>query len=530
MMNEKVAPPDSGWKQSLTAIFERRVISMTFLGFSAGVPLLLIFSSLSLWLNEAGIERSSITLFSYAALAYSFKFVWAPIVDRLPIPVLTQKLGIRRSWLLLSQLCVMGSIASIAFVDPALSADSLAVMAFAVIALGFSAATQDIVIDAYRIEAAPSSMQGLLSAAYVFGYRISMLASGAGALYLASYFGSTSDVYSYEAWRSTYLIMSSVMLIGVITTFSVGSPEFGRVSTEDYSLSEYAKFVVLFLVSVVIFVLSFVQIGQYKELLLSFFDNKILLIVLPALYEFFKIIISAIFALCIAYILVVFKLVNQSMLNETYIKPVSDFFERYHLKYALIILALIGCYRVSDIVLGVISNLFYQDIGYSKQQIAAAVKTFGLIATIIGAYVGGIFVVRFGVMRILLAGAIAGSVTNLFFILLASSDPSLAMLYLVVGLDNFSAGLATSAFIAFLSSLVNISFTAMQYAIFSSLMTLFPKLLGGYSGAIVNTIDYPGFFVVTAVLGIPAILLILFLQKYILVDDKGIKLSNEISR
>ena len=202
------------WKASFQAFAQPKVVAMLFLGFSAGLPILLIFSSLSLWLREAGVERAAVTFFSWAALGYSFKFVWAPLVDRLPLPFLTSRLGRRRGWLLLAQLLIMASIVAMAMIDPA-AEGRLTWMAVAAVALGFSSATQDIVIDAYRIEAAESRLQGMMSASYIAGYRVGMIVAGAGALFLASSFGSTVAAYSYSAWQMAYLIMALAMSIGV---------------------------------------------------------------------------------------------------------------------------------------------------------------------------------------------------------------------------------------------------------------------------------------------------------------------------
>ncbi|MFW5450557.1 MAG: MFS transporter, partial [Methylophagaceae bacterium] len=215
--------PTQSWRQTIRAFKHPRVVTMLFFGISAGLPLLLIFSSLSLWLREAGIERSAVTYFSWAALGYSFKFVWAPLVDKLPLPVLTRWLGRRRSWILLSQLMIVLAIVLMAMIDPATNA--LTMMAVAAVLLGFSSATQDIVIDAYRIESADSELQALMSSTYIAGYRIGMMLAGAGGLFLASYFGSTIDSYSYSAWQTTYFAMASLMLIGIITTLIVSEPE-----------------------------------------------------------------------------------------------------------------------------------------------------------------------------------------------------------------------------------------------------------------------------------------------------------------
>ncbi len=211
--------------------------------------------------------------------------------------------------------------------------------------------------------------------------------------------------------------------------------------------------------------------------------------------------------------LVLLKLVGRQMVDDTYIDPVKDFFRRYGLRTAILLLLLVGFYRVSDIVLGVISTVFYLDLGFSKMEIAAIVKTFGLLMTIVGGFLGGLLTLRFGILRILFAGAVLSSATNILFMLLASSGPDPFLLKVVIGADNLAAGLASAAFVAFLSSLTSISFTAVQYAVFSSIMSLFPKLIGGYSGTIVTSIGYPSFFLFTALMGIPVIYLIWLVRK-----------------
>ena len=210
---------------TLRLFFHRRVVTMLFLGFSAGIPLLLIFSSLSLWLREAGAERAAVTYFSWAALGYSFKFVWAPLVDQLPLPWLTRMLGRRRAWILTAQFAIIVAILAMASIDPAANQSSLTLMALAAVLLGFSSATQDIVIDAYRIESAEVELQAMMSATYIAGYRIGMLVAGAGSLYLADWFGTSGEAYDYQAWQWTYCAMALAMLIGVATTLVIDEPQ-----------------------------------------------------------------------------------------------------------------------------------------------------------------------------------------------------------------------------------------------------------------------------------------------------------------
>lgn len=503
MESDRVRTMD--WQNTLLSFIHPRVVTMLFLGFSAGIPILLIFSSLSLWLREAGADRAAVTFFSWAALAYSFKFVWAPLVDQMPIPYLTRWIGRRRSWLLAAQLFVMLSISAMAMIDPAAGSQNLSTMALAAVLLGFSSATQDIVIDAYRIESTGPELQAMMSSSYIAGYRIGMIVAGAGALILASYFGSENNAYEYLAWRSTYLVMALTISIGVITTLVINEPEKNRLSSFAYSVSDYIRFLLLFIAASIGFVAVFfvtsdfireVNIGELNTPLSSF------------IVEVVRLFTAVVIAIIIAVLAIRTGFVNRAMVTESYFAPLSDFFRRYGMKTAILLLALIGFYRISDIVLSVISNVFYQDLGFSKNEIAAVVKTFGLFMTIIGGFLGGLLSAHYGVMKILFLGALLTVITNLLFMYQANVGYDLAVLYFVISADNLSAGLASAAFVAFLSSLTNVSFTAVQYAIFSSLMTLFPKLLGGYSGTMVEAVGYANFFLIASLLGLPVLLLV----------------------
>ncbi|MFV1873504.1 MAG: AmpG family muropeptide MFS transporter [Oleiphilus sp.] len=503
-----------GWRQSFSSLKHPRVLSMLFFGFSAGIPLLLIFSSLSLWLREAGVERSTVTYFSWAALAYSFKFLWAPLIDRIPLPFLTSFLGRRRAWLLASQTAIMLSIGMMAMVNPE-QENALIVMAVAVVMLGFSAATQDIVIDAYRIEAVGSDLQALMSSTYIAGYRIGMLVSGAGALLLANALGSSLENYSYEAWRSSYLLMSLTMLVGMLTTCIVKEPLANVGFNTEFSSLQYLRFLGLFVASISLFI-AFYLIGSdlvlsAKNALAEILGNVALAnLMVEFLRLFFGLLIVALFIRTMS----LTPLYEKDLIYQSYIAPVEEFFNRYGLKLALLLLVFIGFYRVSDIVLGVISNVFFQDMGFSKAEIATVVKSFGLAMTITGGFLGGILSARYGVIMMLYLGAILTVVTNLLFVLLAQAGHNIEMLYFVISADNLTAGLASAAFIAFLSSLTNISFTAVQYAIFSSLMTLLPKVIGGYSGSMVDNMGYSNFFLLASLIGVPVIVFIYLIQKH----------------
>lgn len=502
-MTESTSVQAQGWAESIAAFWHPRVITMLFLGFSAGVPILLIFSSLSLWLGEAGVERKAVTFFSWAALGYSFKFVWAPLIDKLPVPWLTARLGRRRAWMLVSQAFIMLAIVLMGSIDPAAGANNLTLMALAAVLLGFSSATQDIVIDAYRIESAESRLQAMMSSAYIAGYRVGMVIAGAGALYLASGFGSEKGAYLYSAWQWTYFIMAATMLVGVVTTLVIPEPERKQVDKYHYAMADYLRLVLVFAVAVGGFVATF------------FFSNELFAAWKQGagaftgfLLESLRFTLAIVVAVFVGKLLVDLGAVNRDMAQDTWVTPVQDFFERYGMQTAILLLALIGLYRIADIVPGVISNVFYQDLGFSKPEIATAVKTFGVFVSIAGGFLGGLFATRYGVMRTLMLGAVLTAFTNLVFVCLAYEGYNIPVMYTAVTIDNLAAGFASAAFVAFLSSLTSVSFTAVQYAIFSSLMTLLPKTIGGYSGTIVDSVGYPVFFLFVTLIGVPVLWLV----------------------
>lgn len=504
-MTEASTTPPLGWAESLRAFLHPRVITMLFLGFSAGIPILLIFSSLSLWLGEAGVERKAVTFFSWAALGYSFKFVWAPLVDKLPLPVLTTALGKRRAWLLLAQASIMLAIVLMGSIDPAAGQQNLTLMALAAVLLGFSSATQDIVIDAYRIEAVETRLQAMMSSTYIAGYRLGMIVAGAGALFLAAWLGSEKGHYLYTAWRWTYFAMAATMLVGVVTTLVIPEPEHRQSDRHHYAVMDYSRLVLVFACAAGGFVAAFFFSSDwFAGLQAAAGGDAFVGFGLEAIH--FTLAIAV--AVLVGWLLVSMGMVNRGMARDTWLEPIKDFFQRYGMKTALLLLALIGLYRITDIVPGVISNVFYQDLGFSKPEIATAVKTFGVVVSIAGGFLGGLFATRYGVMRTLMLGAVLTAFTNLVFVWLAYAGHDVPVMYTAVTADNLAAGFASAAFVAFMSSLTSVSFTAVQYALFSSLMTLFPKTIGGYSGTIVDAIGYPGFFTFTTLIGIPVLWLV----------------------
>ena len=431
--------------QSLRIYTKIRVIRMLFLGFSAGLPLLLLLGTLSFRLREAGLDLALIGFFSWIGLTYAFKWAWAPLVDQLPVPLLTKALGRRRSWLICSQLLVIIGLSGLALSDPSISIT--AVIWFSLLT-AIGSATQDIALDAFRIESAGTEDQGAMAATYQIGYRVAMLAASAGALFLADLFSSNSSGYDDTAWSVSYLIMAGLMLIGVITALLSPEPRVPSTSEEEIKSTNRAS--------------PLLRLKRW--------------------------------------------LVNAGIM------PFVDFVKRYK-RQAILILVMISIYRISDVVMGVMANPFYVDIGFSKQEIATVTKLFGVIMTLLGAVIGGVFVKHFGALRMLIVGAILTSSTNLLFAWLSNIGANIPALVLTISADNLSAGLATAAFVSYLSGLTNIKYSATQYALFSSVMLLIPKFLAGWSGVFVEELGYENFFLFSAALGIPVILLLLMLYR-----------------
>jgi PAT family beta-lactamase induction signal transducer AmpG len=424
-----------------------RIAVMLLLGFSSGLPFLLVFATLSTWLRQVGISRSDIGLMFYAGLAYTIKFLWAPLIDQLRVPGLSFFLGRRRAWMLASQIAVIAALIAMAFGDPA---TRLMPVVFAAMVLAFAGATQDICIDAWRIEAAPGAQQGAMAAAYQLGYRFALLASGAGALYIAQ----------YASWRAAYLTMAALMAIGIAATLFAGA------APSEATAAPAPR--------------------------------------------------------------------TKGWLYRAVVAPFGDFFARFRWT-GLVILALVGTYRLPDFVMGVMANPLYIDLGHSLATIASVVKIFGVGMTIAGALAGGFVVARIGIMRTLFFGILASVVSNLVFAWLATRSGDVEALAIAVSAENFSSGFAGTALIAYMSSLTSTAFTATQYALFSSFYALPGKLLGGISGIMVDwfsvhqtlyerffgglagvsakTVGYVPFFACTAAMGIPAILLVLFVYR-----------------
>ena len=478
---------------NINIFFREKPLKMICLGFSSGLPILLVFSTLSVWLVQAGINRSTVTLFSWAGFAYAFKYLWSPLVDNYKLPFLT-KLGHRRSWLLISQILIIIALILTAFTDPQ---NNLFYTALFITLLAFFSATQDILIDAFRIESAPQSFQGPMSSMYIAGYRIAMLVAGAGSLWLAALFGT--EIYNQDVWKKVYLIMSTFMFIGIFATMSSKEPK----NRKNLKKDSHLKFLLALFFSVIgfIFLYSIIDNPYDKEdIFLSF------------IFSSARLIICFIFAFLIVKILILIKFTSREKISNSYLSPIINFVGRYG-KFAFLILLLISLYRIADIVMGVMANIFYLEKGYKISEIATFSKFFGVFATIIGGFIGGYCSYKFGTMKALFFGALIAALSNLLFAWLAISPLSINFLIAVITADNISSGFAGAAFVIYLSGLTSIKFTATQYALFSSIMLFLPKFIAGYAGSWVDVMGYAYFFSLTALLGLPVLLLVIWIGK-----------------
>ena len=481
--------------------FKEKPLKMLLFGFSSGLPILLVFSTLSVWLSKAGIERSTITLFSWAGFAYAFKYLWSPIIDKFSLPIF-KKFGHRRSWLLLVQFLIIFSLILTSFTDPQ---KNLYATAFFIVLLAFFSASQDIIIDAFRIESVSQSKQGYLSSMYIAGYRVGMLVSGAGSLWLASYFGS--DNYDQIVWQKVYCIMALFMAVGIFANLTSNEPKVKK------NLFKKTNNHLIFFLSIIFTITIFIYL--YSNISFSVKDNNLLIFVLTCLKLIFCFLVSGILLM----LMTKFKIVEKKMVAESYIAPIMNFIKKYG-RFALIILMLISLYRIADVVMGVMANIFYIEKGYSIKDIATYSKFFGVFATIIGGLLGGYFASKKGTMTALFLGALIASLSNLLFAWLATVDANINYLIMVITADNISSGFAGAAFVIYLSGLTSIKFTATQYALFSSIMLFLPKLIAGYSGAWVDVMGYSNYFILTALLGIPVLFLIYWIGITAPVKDK----------
>ena len=429
-MSEAVAAKPAGKPSIWRAFTQPAAWTMFFFGFASGLPFLLVAGTLAYWLREGGIELREITMIASAGMAYSFKFLWAPLVDRWRLPVLG-RLGQRRGWLLLAMCAVMVGLIAMA----AVGTGPLALFVGITLLVAFSGATLDIAVDAYRVEIAPKNAQGALVATYSLGYRIALIVTGALALVLAD----------HVAWPVVYQVMAACMLVPIVTVFVAREPDVVRTRVQNWAQG----------------------------------------------------------------------------LREGVVEPFADFFRRFGGKVALGILLFILAMKISDqALIGGIIGPFYLDQGFTKTEIAAVTKVYGIWIGIAGAFLGGIAVARWGIQWPLFVAIVMGACSNLLYLALIGADGDLTRLTIVISGENLAQGFLGTVAVAYLSALVNQRYTATQYALFSSLIMLPGKVLGFFSGQIVEATDgYAAYFVITAVVAVPALVLFFWLKPRVRLDN-----------
>jgi PAT family beta-lactamase induction signal transducer AmpG len=417
------------WFKGITIYTERRLILVFLMGFASGLPFLLTGATLSIWLTEAGVSLTAIGLFAFVGTPYNLKFLWAPLIDQIPVPLLSKLLGRRRSWMVTIQLGIMGAIIALGFSNPQSGAGTTAVLALVV---AFFSASQDIVIDAYRIEILDEAQQGAGAAMTQAGYRFGLLCSGAGALYLAT----TKD------WSIVYAIMAALVLVGFITALRAPIP--------PTDISDKAS-------------------GRGMK---DWFRTRI-------------------------------------------VAPFIEFFQRNSPKASTLILAFILFYKFGDAFAGVMANPFYIKIGFTKVEIANVSKIFGVFATLIGVFTGGLIVKHYGILKSLLFCGGFQMLSNLMFAAQAALGANVRFLFLTIGVENLSGGMGSAAFVAYLSVLCNTAYTGTQYALFTSFMAFGRTWLSGSSGWVADQTDWVTFFSLSTLVALPGMLLLLAMMKYL---------------
>jgi len=447
MHMDRVNARRPGWLQALAVYGQPRMVAMLLLGFSSGLPFYPAFQTMTAWLRESGVALPLIGMMAWATVPYSLKFIWAPVVDRMPLPVLTRWLGRRRAWLLLAQACIAIGLFQLAASEPGAGMRRIVIWD---LFLTFFAATQDIALDAWRIESAPVSMQGAMAAAYQIGYRVALIAGSAGALTLAQEYN----------WHVSYFGITLLASVGLVTTLVIREPE---MPASGVATGQEARTV------------------EWLERRAHWPRS------LQHAGEWF---IGAV------------------------VCPLVDFFARYRGRIAIGTLALIAAYRLTDYAEGAMTLPFFHDHGYSNEQIAWVVKIIGLTLSMFGVFIGGLLVAQWGLLRSLVVGSVLMMISNCGFALLATTHTATLLgLGVANGLDNLAIAVQGTVFIAFLSSLTSPKYTATQYALFSSLYALAGKTVEGFSGFVSRTTGYPLFFVYTAVLSIPSLLLLFWLWR-----------------
>lgn len=427
----RARPSGRKWLASLAVYREPRLVAVLLMGFSSGLPLALTGATLAIRLAELGISLTAIGLFTLVRFSYSFKFVWSPLIDRLPLPGITTRFGRRRGWALVIQAALALAILALGFTDPS---ENPWPTVIAAIIVAFLSASQDIVIDAYRIELLRPEEQGAGAAATQWGYRFGMIASGAGALYAATFGG----------WAFAYALMAALMAVGMLTVWRTPEPD---------------------------------AAGALEPL--------------PGETAAARVV---------------------AWLQRAVVAPFADIFSRGGVAGALLILLFVVLFKVGDAIAGTMSNPLYVRLGFTRDEIATIVKIYGVIATLVGVAIGGVIVLRFGVFRALLIGGVLQMLSNVVYIVLVWAGHDLAVLAMAIGVENLTSGIGSAAFVAYLSGLCNIAFTATQYALLSSLATTGVNILSASGGYLADELGWVRFFIASMIMALPGLLLLLWIM------------------
>ncbi len=429
-------PARTSIADTFAVYLQRRVLIVMFLGFSSGLPLALSGSTLLVWMREAGVDLGTIGLFALVGTPYTIKFLWAPLIDALDVPLLSRRLGRRRGWLLLSQFLLIAAIVLLGACDPAVSPLLVAVGALLV---ATASATQDIVVDAFRVESLDESEQAAGMASYVAAYRIGMLASTAGALFLVSALQGSGLSY-HGAWTAGYALMAALVLIGVATTLIATEPEKSKAANAAHARENTLQRV------------TDAAVGAFSEFL------------------------------------------TRDM--------------------AFVALAFVILFKFTDALSGAMTAPFVIDLGFSRNEYAAIIKGVGLAATLIGGFAGGFLARACSLPMSLLVGGLLQGVANLAFSWQAVLGHDIAWLTVAIISENFTSAIGTVVFVAYLSALCrNPLHTATQYALLTALAAVGRTYLSSGAGFIAAAAGWAWFFVVCAFAGLPALILLAWLQK-----------------
>jgi len=439
-MNEttNIAKPKRSWAEVIRAYMKPKMLGMMSLGFASGLPYMLIYSELAYWMKQEGVDLSVIGFFAWIGLAYTLKVFWSPLVDRLKIPILTNAMGQRRSWMLFA---ILGTIIGMLTIAASNPSESVMRLAIGAVILATAGATLDISIDAWRIEAAPGDDQTNMAATYVLGYRLAII--GAGVSYI---------VAGYSNWNIAYFFMACVMAINGSIVFFIKEPS-----------------------------------REIRRKALTVKDAVV----------------------------------------ENVVMPFFSFLSRLG-KWTPIVFLLVATYLISDKTMGPMAKPMYQSVGYTEIQVGLVSSFFGPWPVIFGGFVAGAISIRFGLMRCLLIGSILMVITNAAFAWLSTvTEPKTAYLFVTVGADNLAQGFAATIFIAYLSSLCDLKFAATQYAFLSAMFNIVGKSLSGFTGIMADKMGFETFFLFSAALGIPAIILAIILHLFGPDAAKGVRIRDK---